>query len=464
MDRNRFVITGAMILGAMISSLGCQQEQVKPIPRQAQRGTPKALVMDIGIAEPEQFSPRRFSRTENLDFRDQLEALPGIEVKTNDEGRVVFVDFRKAGGGSYDALVWFYGLPFVETIILSGEHVDNRMVFAIAGHPNLKTLNIAQRSSVDGEVWPALVAMKNLEDLSLEGSRISDEKLEELTKISTLRKLRLRGTSVTAEGIKKLASLTELEVLDLRDCPSIGDVGLQVIGSFAKLKSLLVNGEGVSDSGFASLRSLANLQLLVLPRSNVTDEGLGALRDLKKLKELDLFQASISDAGLRNLSDAKELSKLKIRGTKITSAGLEVIVGLSKLAELDLSETAVDDLALEFIVQCPSLVDINFLRTGITAAGIEKLSGMKLKRLNLDDVRGVSDACLPSLAKIESLEFLHLGKTSVSDAGVSSLAQLKGLKTLILENTQVSAAKIEELKKTLPETDIKYASEGAAAG
>jgi hypothetical protein len=89
---------------------------------------------------------------------------------------------------------------------------------------------------------------------------------------------------------------------------------------------------------------------------------------------------------------------------------------------------------------------------------------MKLKRLNLDDVKGVDNTCLPAVASMESLEFLHLGKTAVSDEGVSVLAQLKGLKTLILENTPVSPAKIEELKAALPGTEIKYSVGGAAAG
>jgi hypothetical protein len=109
-------------------------------------------------------------------------------------------------------------------------------------------------------------------------------------------------------------------------------------------------------------------------------------------------------------------------------------------------------------------VDLNLLRTGITSKGIEKLASLKLKRLNLDDIRGVDNACLTAIASIGTLEFLHLGKTAVSDEGVSALTQLKGLKNLILENTQVSPGKIEELRAALPDTEIKYEVVEPAAG
>jgi hypothetical protein len=452
-----------VVAAVLVSFVGCKKEEEKRITEMP-RMAPRPMTVQAGIPQSGRYDSRRFSRTEDLNLRDQLEALPDIEVKTDDNGQIIYVDFRKAGGGGNEQITWLYGLPFVETLILAGQQVDNAMLSVVAGHPNLKVLNVAQQSSVDNDALPLLLSLKKLEDLSLEGSKFTDDNLEELVKISTLRKLRLRGTGVTAAGIKKLTDLAELEVLDLRDCSEIGNTGLEAIGGFAKLKSLLVNGENVTDEGVVFLKRLTELQLLVLPRSQVTDAGIASLSELRKLKELDLFQAPISDVGLATFAEAKDLVKLKIRGTKVTSEGLRVIEKYEKLTELDLSETAVDDTAIEFISHRTSLVDVNFLRTQITSQGVKKLATMKLKRLNLDDVKGVDDTCLPAVASMESLEFLHLGKTAVSDEGVSVLAQLKGLKTLILENTPVSPAKIEELKAALPSTEIKYSVGGAAAG
>jgi hypothetical protein len=410
------------------------------------------------------YESQRFTKTENLDFRDQLEALPDIEVKTDENGHIVLVDFRKAGGGKADQLAWLYGLPFVETLIVSGEQIDNKIIGSLAGHPRLRVLNITLKSSIDSNGLAPLASFAKLEDLNLEGSKITDDQLEQLTKVKSIRKLRFRNTGVTAAGIKKLTGLNELELLDLRDCTNIGDSGLETIATFTKLKSLLVNGEQVTDAGISHISALTELQLLVLPRSQVTDTGIAALSGTKKLKELDLFQAPISASGLAQLAEAKDLAKLKIRGTKVTSEGLRIIQGFKKLAELDLGETGIDDAAIDFISTSEYLVDLNLLRTGITSKGIEKLASLKLKRLNLDDIRGVDNACLTAIASIGTLEFLHLGKTAVSDEGVSALTQLKGLKNLILENTQVSPGKIEELRAALPDTEIKYEVVEPAAG
>jgi len=452
----------AVLICGVIFSVGCtkEEQQEKHLPRMA----PSPILIEADMPRYGSYEAQRFTKTENLDFRDQLEALPDIEVKTDEKGHVVWVDFRKAGGGKGDQLAWLYGLPFVETLIISGEQIDNKIIGALAGHPRLRVLNIALKSSVDQDGLAPLSSFVKLEDISLEGSKVNDDSLEHLAKVKTIRKLRLRKTGITAAGIKKLTDLNDLELLDLRDCNDIGDSGLETIATFKKLKSLLVNGEQVTDAGMSHLSALTELQLLVLPRSQVTDTGIAALSGIKKLKELDLFQAPISAAGLAVLAESKDMVKLKIRGTKVTSEGLRMLEGFKKLAELDLGETLIDDAAIDFISACESLVDVNLLRTGITAQGIEKLARLKLKRLNLDDVRGVDNACLKAIGSIDSLEFLHLGKTAISDEGVSALTQLKGLKSLILENTQISPGKIEELRAALPNTEIKYEVAEPAAG
>jgi hypothetical protein len=125
------------------------------------------------------------------------------------------------------------------------------------------------------------------------------------------------------------------------------------------------------------------------------------------------------------------------------------------LQELDLGETGVDDQGLETVLSLPALMDLNLMRAKVTSAGVQKLKGMKLKRLNIDDVAGIDNSCLPAISEMKSLEFLHLGKTAITDEGVAVLGELPNLKTLILENTKVSDAAIEQLKLKLPKTDIK---------
>ena len=53
------------------------------------------------------------------------------------------------------------------------------------------------------------------------------------------------------------------------------------------------------------------------------------------------------------------------------------------------------------------------------------------------------------------LEFLHLGSTAVSDAGMKHIEHLTTLKDLKVTRTAVTAAGIEQLKKSLPDTEIQ---------
>jgi hypothetical protein len=73
----------------------------------------------------------------------------------------------------------------------------------------------------------------------------------------------------------------------------------------------------------------------------------------------------------------------------------------------------------------------------------------------LDDTN-VGDGAIESVAKISSLEFLHLGKTAVTDEGIQGLAKLTHLKDLILTNTALSKKGVAELQAKLPKTNIKY--------
>ena len=65
-------------------------------------------------------------------------------------------------------------------------------------------------------------------------------------------------------------------------------------------------------------------------------------------------------------------------------------------------------------------------------------------------------SAIEHLAKIETLEFLHLGKTAVTDEKIGDLAKLTNLKDLILTNTGLSKKAVASLQEKLPKTNIKY--------
>ena len=77
-----------------------------------------------------------------------------------------------------------------------------------------------------------------------------------------------------------------------------------------------------------------------------------------------------------------------------------------------------------------------------------------MRWLNVDNTQ-LTDLGLPHFKGMTQLTFLHLGSTAVSDAGLVHLEPLKALQDLKVTRTAVTAQGVEQLKKTLPNTQIQ---------
>jgi hypothetical protein len=95
-----------------------------------------------------------------------------------------------------------------------------------------------------------------------------------------------------------------------------------------------------------------------------------------------------------------------------------------------------------------------------TAAETRHLRGMTaLRNLVLDETRitdaALDDAASDDVGQLTNLEeWLGLTHTQVTDTGLPSLARLRKLKILNLIRTKISREAQDELRITLPETDI----------
>ncbi len=78
----------------------------------------------------------------------------------------------------------------------------------------------------------------------------------------------------------------------------------------------------------------------------------------------------------------------------------------------------------------------------------------KLKRLNLDDLSDVGDAGMEQVARIQTLEWLHVGKTNITDEGLKKLEALTGLTELVINNTAVSKEALANFQQKFPKLKI----------
>ena len=260
----------------------------------------------------------------------------------------------------------------------------------------------------------------------------------------------------------KLDAMGQLQLVDfskseLAKTAGRIDEALSQLQGQLKLRNLIVGGPGITDAGLKSVAKFENLGALSIVDSPITDRGLVALQTHTKLKEISLVRLPIGNESLAPLVGNSSLVKLRLRAAaNVTDEAIsKYLPKFTNIASLELSELAIGDASLDTISRLPKLVDLNLLRTQVTSAGIKRLAGLPLKKLNLDDIPTIGDEAISAILAIPTLEFLHLGKTKVTDAGIAKLSDLKSLKDLLINDTEVSEKAIADLQAKLPNLKIK---------
>lgn len=269
---------------------------------------------------------------------------------------------------------------------------------------------------------------------------VTDELADALGGCSELKVLNLRWTGTTDAGLAHLKNCRNLT--DLALGPGITDQGLASFQNCKGLVTLNLTGGEITDIGLAHFENCANLKLLWLNHTGITEQGLAALGPLPQLENLDVGWTQISDAGLAQLLSYPQLKVLNL-GPDINDEGLAQLKDLAGLTSL-------------------SLVG----REGeFTESGVANLRGCKnLEQLKLSWNAG-SDAVMAEIKNWPSLTHLMLAEATVTDAGLSQLKQCMALKSLIVASGRgVSRAMIEELRKALPDCDIRWDGESTSAG
>jgi len=97
-----------------------------------------------------------------------------------------------------------------------------------------------------------------------------------------------------------------------------------------------------------------------------------AIRDAKAIETLILAEANFSDVDVAYLSKLSALTNLSLAGTLVGDDGLEYLASLP-LRTLDLSSTRVSDACIPRLLDIESLEEVYLLGTGISARALEDL-------------------------------------------------------------------------------------------
>ncbi|QJW94878.1 protein kinase domain-containing protein [Frigoriglobus tundricola] len=218
-----------------------------------------------------------------------------------------------------------------------------------------------------------------------------------------------------------LKNLKELEQLHLDDTP-VTDAGLARLKDLKTLKVLDLSGTALTDAGLAHLNGFEHLHWLHLGRTALTDAGLDRLKELKGLKLVHVGGTMVTEPGIKEFQAAVPgcvveregglvppgdydrataewvLScggTVRIRGQdREIKAGADLPGDRFVLTGADLSKRPVADAHLVRFRNCAGLTSLSLQETKVTAAGLAHLTGLKgLKELHVTET-GVTATAL----------------------------------------------------------------------
>jgi hypothetical protein len=128
------------------------------------------------------------------------------------------------------------------------------------------------------------------------------------------------------------------------------------------------------------------------------------------------------------------------------------------MAHVNFRCTEVNDEAVGFLAsRIKSIERLDLDESCISNNAIKQLASFQyIKELRLKDNYSITNDCIPDLAKLVSLELLHLGSTSVTIDGILKLTSLKGLRLLLFSAPPegIPDEKIMQLKALFPTCEI----------
>ncbi len=252
--------------------------------------------------------------------------------------------------------------------------------------------------------------------------------------------------------LKRVVELKGLSYLDLTGRKQITDEDLLHLRSLPRLRGLNLSWTSVQGPGLVHLRENTSLTYLDLSELPLSDDDLEHLIPLARIKSLSLGSNRITDKGLRTLRHLKEIRKLELAHACVTGAELGRLIN-SKYESIIFDDMNIAD--LDWIKIARNLRKLTLTRMNLSNHSLQTLESIDgLQKLALGSNKGVDDAGLVHLSKLQSLEDLTIQDLPVTDTGILVLKSLTQLQRFILTDTHVTSKGIAELNTLLPSAEI----------
>jgi hypothetical protein len=189
-------------------------------------------------------------------------AQPG---ETADEKATVAAAVKLGGKGSVDP-----DLPKEARVAVKFDTATDATLAALKKHPNVGSVQALDGTHCTEKGFAALAELPHLRRLILNRSGVSDKELAVIVGCKELRELIIPSSQVTDTGLMHLSKLPRLEALDLSDNPRITDKGMPQIATLERLERLYLGKTSITDKGLFELKPLEGLRDLHVAGTKIT--------------------------------------------------------------------------------------------------------------------------------------------------------------------------------------------------
>lgn len=275
---------------------------------------------------------------------------------------------------------------------------DETLTFALTGFDNLGLQLLAERRP-------------DLKGLFLMGTHVADDGFEAINRFRNLEELKVEGTRLSAAALSKIDPTLPLRELSIHS-GMISQEGFANVAQCLTLRSF----------SFGEVVSVRRVRTGHWPGRPI-DDSLLELAPLTQLVELDARGNIIDGLGIRAIETMTQLQSLCLAHTLAPSPWLARLSVLTRLKSLHPGRTGLDDEAFEALCALSELEALFLTDVPITDASIRKLPRFrKLKALALEDLQISQDAC-ECLGEIQTLEWFEGNIDGIPQAFWESLTE-----------------------------------------
>ncbi|NOY43279.1 MAG: hypothetical protein GXP26_15780 [Planctomycetes bacterium] len=252
---------------------------------------------------------------------------------------------------------------------------------------------------------------------------MSDDDLEELTKLEHIQELDLRGTQITDQGLLHLQKLKYLRKLNLSGT-QVTDLGMKHLSKIETLLSLQLERTQVT---YAALEELDS----TLRFAHFCEEK--AIEDLKALGvqviDLPRFVENIERGGLvlyfQAGGEAVHVIVGMNRKLSFTDEEVALLGYLPSLETINFHSVTIGPGGFTAMNRLPKLTDLTISSTNITDGDLEWISRQtQIKRLSIYNCNAIADEGLAHLRALTNLRELKIHSCSgISQEAFSKLIQ-----------------------------------------